>query len=320
MRLTKLAIVLSVVPFLLTSCATMFRGSRPDVEIVSSANVKVEGAGGPAQVYRDEGGIVVHPDVARTDSLRISYGGQSTTVALAKNASGLEILNLLSFGIGFTVDDLSHSWFNYSPVYVTVDSGPSGVTAIHASSTNWLGETPGKRDLHGLLLFGTGYSFQTGSGNNIPFLFSDLVSPLISIQAGIGIDYKKKLELLYLFRSESSYGISSDGETSAEIDGADLCLRWFFQKNLFIQGSYGRGYATSNYYYSEVFDPETGTYTNTNNPSVGFNEAGAAIGWAGDISYIALQYFTGLNSFNLNNYTNIQYHTVYLDFGLNFQL
>jgi len=309
---------------LFAGCATMFHG-KPDLEIVGPPNVQVESVnGGQIQAYRDEGGMILHPNPALTDSIRITYENHSTVVALAKNPSGLELLNYFSLGIGCTVDDLSHSWFNYSPVYVTVDSGSGGVTGISAISTNWLGESNGSRDLHALVLLGVGFSFQLENNGVTPLPFSfginQISSPLINIQGGLGIDYRKQFELFYQVRNEPSYAINSNGN-STEITAADLCLRYFFQKNLFLQGSFGTGYASNYYYYGETYDPATGTYiTNNSNTYPSFNEVGAGIGWAGDISYISLLYFGGLNSFNDENYTNVRYHTVYLNFGLNFRI
>jgi hypothetical protein len=306
------------VSLLFTGCAAMFHG-KPDLEIIGPPDVQVESVnGGPVQAYRDEGGLIIHPNPALTDSLRITYQNYSTTVALAKNPNGLELLNFLSYGIGFVVDDLSHSWFNYAPVYVTLDSGARGVTGISASSVNWTGETPGERKVDALAIFGLGLSFQlTQTGSNpLPFSFGNISTPLISIQGGLGIDYNKQFELFYLVRSESGYALDNNNDESSVINAGDFCLRYFFQKNLFLQGSFGRAYASD--YDNEEYNPVTGSYYTTSSPS--FNEVGAAIGWAGDISYISLQYFGGLTSFNTPDYTNIRYHTVYLNFGLNLRI
>ncbi len=306
-----------------TGCATMFHG-KPDLEIVGPPNIQVESVnGGPLQAYRDEGGMVIHPNPALTDSIRVTYENQSTVVALAKNPSGLELLDVLTYGIGFTVDDLSHSWFNYAPVYVTIDSGSRGVTGISASSVNWLGETPGSRDLHALILLGIGFSFQLSdiAGTPLPFSVDHISNPLINFHGGLGLDYRKQFELFYLLRDEPSYNINTNGESN-EITAGDLCLRYFFQKNLFVQGSFGKAYA-SNYFYDtyETYNPATGTYiTNSSNTYPSFNEVGAGIGWAGDISYISLLYFGGLSSFNTEGYANVRYHTIYLNFGLNFRI
>ncbi len=321
MRSPKLILIAAASASLLfTGCTAIFHG-KPDLEIIGPPNIQVESAsGGPINTYRDEGGLVIMPNPAITDSLRISYENYSTTVALAKNPNGLELLNFLSYGIGFVVDDLSHSWFNYAPVYVTLDSGARGVTGISASSVNWIGEAPGERKVNALLVFGVGLSFQLtqNSGNPLPFSFGNISNPLATIQGGLGIDYDKKFELFYLIRSESGYALNNNNDESAEINAGDVCLRYFFQKNLFIQGSYGRAYA-SDYYSNEIYDPALGEYVPTSsNPA--FNEIGGAIGWAGDISYISLQYFGGLTSFSTPDYTNIRYHTVYLNFGLNFRL
>jgi hypothetical protein len=312
-------LIVACAAMLFTGCANMFH-SKPDLEIVGPPDIQVESVhGGPLNAYRDEGGLVVHSNSALTDSLRITYENYSTSVALAKNPDALEFLNLLSYGIGFVVDDLSHSWFDYAPVYVMIDSGSHGVTGISASSLNWLGEAPGDRKVHALLLMGFGLSFQqTESG--VSFLPGETGYPLGSIQGGLGVDYNKQFELFYLVRSEAGYALDNNADESAVINASDICLRYFFQKNLFVQGSFGRAYA-SDYSYNEVdfYDPVLQEHIPTpSNPA--FNEVGAAIGWAGDLSYISLQYFGGLTSFSTPDYTNIRYHTVYLNFGLNFRI
>ena len=303
---------------LFTGCGTMFHG-KSDLEIIGPPDIKVENAsGGPIQTYRDEGGLVIMPNPALTDSIRLTYGNHSTTVALAKNPSALELLNYFSLGTGCLVDDLSHSWFNYAPVYVRIDSGSTGVTGISASSVNWLGETPGERKVNALVLLGTGFSFQLSQsgGSPLPVSFGDISNLLVNVQAGLGIDYNKQFELFYQIRNEPSYALNNNNSESAEINAGDFCLRYFFQKNLFVEGSFGRAYASD--YYNEEYDPYTSSYISVSNPA--FNEVGGAIGWAGDISYIALQYFGGLTSFNTPDYSNVRYHTVYLNFGLNFRL
>jgi hypothetical protein len=298
----------------------MFHG-KPELDIVGPPNLQVSSTNGsPISTYRDEGGFVIMPNPAITDSLRISYENQTTTVALAKNPSALELLNYFSLGTGCLVDDLSHSWFNYAPVYVRIDSGSHGVTGISATSVNWLGESPGDRKVNALLVLGTGFSFQLSQtgGSPLPISFGNISNLLITIQAGLGIDYNKQFELFYQIRNEPSYALNNNTDESTEINAGDFCLRYFYQKNLFLQGSFGRAYATD-YYSDQIYDPVLGEYIAApSNPS--FNEVGAAIGWAGDISYISLQYFGGLKNFSTPEYSNIRYHTVYLNFGLNFRI
>ncbi len=317
---TPVLLTVVLASMLFAGCATMFHG-KPEVDIVGPPDIQVSSInGGPINAYRDEGGLVIMPNPAITDSLRISYENQTTTVALAKNPNPLELLNVLSYGTGFTVDDLSHAWFNYAPVYVTIDSGVNGVTGISASSVNWLGEKPGERSLDALLILGAGISVQINQSQGIPLPVGveNISNIYLTFQEGLGIDYRKQFELFYLLRSDPVYALANNTNESAEIDAGDVCLRYFFQKNLFVQGSFGRAYVTD-FPDNDSYNPATGTYiTSTATPT--FSEVGAAIGWAGDISYISLQYFGGLSNFSTPDYSNIRYHTVYLNFGLNFRL
>jgi hypothetical protein len=301
-------------------CATMFK-SRQEIEVIGSPDIEVQNVhGGKLPGFSTGEGVIVTPDPSRTDSIKIVYGTKSTTVALAKNLSGWSFLNVFSYGVGFTIDDLNHSWFNYAPVYVTIDSSSRGLEGITASTFNWLGEPPGYERPRLLLTGGVGLTFQsTGGGALWPFGSGDFPTPLVNVQLGIGVDFYKQVELFILARNDFSYPLNNNGEgASAEINTADICLRYFFHKNLFLQGSIGRGSATdfgSDYIIESV---DGVTTQSTSSPS--FNEVGAAIGWAGDISYISLQYFGGLTAFSTPDYSNIRYHTIYLNFGLNFRI
>jgi hypothetical protein len=322
MRLTFFGSLATAILF--SGCAAMFHG-KPELEIVGPPNLEVEAIhGGKLPVHWDyAGGLSVFPDPSKTDSIRISYGNKSTTVMLAKNPSGWELLDLLSYGFAYPIDDLSHSWFSYAPVYVTIDSSARGIDNISASTSNWLGEEPGTKRPRLLLLGGIALSFEeNGDGAPVPFGSGSFPPPVLGLQAGIGVDLYKQFELFYLFRGDFTYPTSSNGYDgpSTQINSSDLCLRYFFAKNFFAQGSFGKAFV-DNYYYSNVGYLPNGPAVYTSSPS--FYEAGAALGWAGDISYIALQYFGGLKSVSLYNYSdvsNFRYHTVYLNFGLNFRL
>jgi hypothetical protein len=300
-------------------CASMFRGKQ-ELEVIGSQNIQVESVhGSKLPGYSTEDGVIVHPDPAKTDSVRIVYGSKSTTIQLAKNPSAWELLDLFTYGVGFPVDDLSHSWFNYAPIYVVIDSGSHGIDSISASTQDWLGDSPGDQRPRLLLIGGLGITFQfNGNGPSFPLGSGNFPYPLIGAQAGIGGDLYKEFELFLLARSDFSYPLASNGEgESTTINSTDLCLRYFFQKNLFIQGSIGRGYATDFGVDGEI-EPIDGVVPNSTSSS--FNEVGAAVGWAGDISYISLQYFGGLSSFNVPDFSNVRYHTIYLNFGLNFRI
>lgn len=312
-------IFLFAVSINLSGCATMFHG-KPELDVVGPPGMQAQSpSGGAMMSYYDGSELILHPDPAHADSLRLTYEGHSTSVALAKNPSALEILNLFSYGIGFPVDDLSHSWFNYAPVYVTIDSSATGLNGISASSLNWLGEQAGSRSLHALIMLGMGGAFQLSPRDGIPLPFgvNRISYPVFTFQTGLGVDYAHAVELFFLFRDDPSYAISSDNNYTSDVSAGDLCFRYFLKNGWFAQGSFGKAYATNNY--SVSFDPLTGMYASSNS-SPSFTEIGAALGWAGDISYISLQYFEGLSSFNTNEFSNIRYHTVFLNFGLNFRL
>ena len=298
-------------PLLLASCATI-HGERQDLKIIGPTDLHVETMRGEElHTLSTTDGLTVFPDPAITDSIRIDYRNHSVTLVLAKNPSVDALIDCLPFGAALFIDDLDRKWFSYAPVYVTYDSSSNNSNSLLASSKNWIGDE-GTRSIHALFLGGIGFAglLSNGSGLPVPLSVNHISTIALNFQAGIGIDYRKQLELFYLFRDEPSYPLSSNDKTTATITAGELCLRYFFRGPFFIQGSYGKGLLSS-------LNSDGDELSTTSS----FSEAGAAIGWAGDISYIALQYNASLSTFNVPIfYEGERYHTIYLNFGLNFQL
>jgi hypothetical protein len=307
------------------SCASIFHGA-PELQIVGPKDVRVEGMAGKNIITKEGGiGIAAFPDPSTTDSVRIIYGSQSTVVGLTKTPTGWVALDILTLGIGFPIDDASHRWFNYAPIYVDVDSSARGVTGISATTRDWFGVNASSPRPQLLVTAGTGFSYLWG-GSTESYSLPQFPSPFLTFQGGLGIDVNKKIEAFYLVRNDLDYPVGDLGyyDGTASIKTSDICVRYFMSKNLYLQGSYGwatvTGFSRDYYYYdyypySNQFGYRPGPFT-----SPTFNEAGAAVGWSGDMSYIALQYFGGLKSFDLPDLANVRYHTVYLNFGFNVRL
>lgn len=245
MHAPKLAMLVGSLAISMVSfgCATLSNNAQ-GLSVIGPPNVKVENVqGGELHSTQDKNGITVYPDPAVTDSVRIVYGSQFTTIALAKNPNTFDLFNAFAFGLPFFVDDMDNKWFNYAPVYVTVDSSANELRGISASSEDWLRESPGLRNIQALLLLGTGFAGQTNATGPIPLPFTGehISTYALTFQAGIGVDYRKTIELFYLFRIEPSYDLSNTVDNSetdietAQIATEDICLRYFFQKNFFLQ-------------------------------------------------------------------------------------
>jgi hypothetical protein len=322
MQRRALFLCLAIGP-LAIGCASIFHGA-PELQIAGPKDIRVETMDGKKIIAKEGGiGVTAFPDPASTDSVRILYGPHSAAVGLTKTPSGWLFLDILTLGVGFPIDDASHRWFNYAPIYVDIDSNANAVS-MSATTRNWFGvnASPSRPQL--LVTAGVGYSYLWG-GSTANYILPQFPSPFLSFQGGLGIDVNKKIEAFYLVRNDLDYPIGNVGyyDGTASIKSSDICLRYFIAKNLYLQGSYGWAtvstFSRDYYYYDYPYGYSYGyPPAPFNTPT--FNEAGAAIGWSGDMSYIALQYFGGLKSFDLPYLTNVRYHTVYLNFGFNVRL
>ncbi|MDP4198987.1 MAG: hypothetical protein Q8922_06550 [Bacteroidota bacterium] len=304
---------------MLSSCGTVFHG-KPRLEIVGPRDAYVEDMGGnklPTYQNNDDShGVYV--DRKRSDSVRIAYAGKETSVALVKQVDVAELFNTATLGVGFVLDDLTNTWFDYAPIYVTIDSNRvHGLQSVNARSDNWFGESRFERSLYFLLTGGTGVTFVTDGGSALQK--GSTTFPALAFQAGLGLDYDFKLEAYILTRAEWAYPISTEQHPeTASLTTLDFCLRYFFAKHYYLQGAIGSASASQDavHYQYVPLDSQDGAGVR----DAGFNEAGVSLGWAGDVSFVSLQYFQGLTPFDLSHSANVRYHTLYLDFGLNLRL
>ena len=308
----KLPIVLALTA--LTGCASIFRSSPPSAQIIGPNGIEVRNEHGqPLLLHHDGDEVFIYPEKGRDDSIAISYQGKTQSIGLARRMSPWILLDLLSYGPGFVIDDASRWWYSYIPVYVHSDSSGN----LDVSSSNWLGEPAARKRPELLLTGGMGIAtvFQSSPAPISEDPFPTLPSFFANFEAGIGVDLYKKVELFYLAQDEPEYDLEPGGNfaPSAEITSQSIAARYFVKDNFFIQSSFGWAYA-------EVDTFGTGTsnqdllYRVYSNP---IPVIGAAIGWAGDISYVALQYSGGTKRFSVDGYESHVYRSIYLDFGLN---
>jgi hypothetical protein len=291
---------------------------NPKLEVYGPKGVQVEDMDGNILPwFEDEVEAGVHLR-RNTDSVRIFYGDKSAVVGLSKKAWSAEPLNIFTYGIGFVLDDLTKTWYNYSPVLVTIDSSRTdGLRGIKATTSTALGEEPGSRRPELLLLGGPSLSFEANGPS--PLGTEGDLFPVTAFQGGFGINFYRMFEVFYMSRMEFSYPLSSERYTgSSAITASDLCVRYFPVKSYFVQAAYGKASIGEDYYYGYYYDL-FGRYRDTPTKTT-IPEVGLGVGWAGDLSYISLQYFTGLSSFDLTDYSKIRYHTIYLNIGLNLRL
>ena len=300
----KLPIVLALTA--LTGCASIFRSSPPSAQIIGPEGISVRNMQGEElPLHHDGTNTFVYPRDGHADSVAIVYRGKTQSVGLAKQANGWMWLDLFA-GPGFIVDDISHSWYSFRPIYVSTDSSGSGSFVV--TSSNWLGESAGKQRPKLLLLLGLGsflgYAHPIGQdyeeNNGEPYL-----AFLYNFQFGAGADFYKKVEVFYLFQNEPEFNLSvGDHTLSSQITSHSIAGRLFVKDNFYMQASLGLAHAAA--------DIGLGTAS-----SKAFPAAGAAIGWAGDISYVALQYSLSTDRFDIADYKSLLYHSAYLTAGLN---
>ena len=296
-------------------CASIFRSTPPRVEIIGPDDIKVSNTHGEhVQGYEEGDERFAKPDPNRDDSLVVSYHGKTHTVALAKQMSPWVVLDLLSYGPGFVIDDMSRWWYSYMPVYVHVDSTGSD---FNLSSQNWLGEPAGTTRPSLLLIGGVGLTPPSE-----PSFFGFLRLPT-KVQGGIGVDFNKTVEVFYLGQDEIEYdlepgttflGIRLFGDQT-EITWQSIAARFFLPKTsgFFVQSSFGWGHATGDTVGTVASNKDQFFSISSNS----FPVIGAGIGWTGDISFVTLQYVAATRRFSIMGYDGVLFHSLYLDFGLN---
>jgi hypothetical protein len=318
-RRPLLAIVLVA---LFAGCATLFRSSLPTVEIIGADSLTTiqSQRGSSVRTFYEDGHLYAEPQEKFDDTLIIRKKGATARVALAKRMSAWLLLDLLSYGPGFFIDDLGHRWYNYEPVYVRSMNEQDSIR-LEATSTNWLGEPAGRKRPELLITGGLGISGAVhpiadgeagallGPANFFPTFY-------IAFEGGVGIDLYKKLELFYFGHDLPGYPITARAnlwDATAEMSSSNMAARYFVYKNWYAQVSYGRAYASIDSF------PSSGPDSNNiiSSYSKPFPLVGVAIGWSGDFSYAALEYVTGTRDFTIQQYGPLPYRIMTLTFGLN---
>jgi len=259
------------------------------------------------------------PDAGRDDTIVISYRGKSHSIGLAKRISPWVLLDLLSYGPGFVIDDVSRWWYSYMPVYVHVDSAASDFSL---ASYNWLGEAAGSTRPSLLLLGGLGMAIHVGPPlPDIAVLLGPQFQFFLKFQGGVGVDFNKAVEVFYLGQDEPEFdltpgksilGINFGDQT--EITTQSIAARVFLPKtNFFLQSSFGWGHGETD----TIGTDPSNKYRFYRLYSNSFPVIGAGIGWAGDISYVALQYAVATRRFSIDGHDDELFHSIFLDFGLN---
>ncbi|GEM_PF-3913541 len=310
MSSAKMFLVVSALAF--AGCGTLFH-TNPRLQVLGPRDAEVQDMQGRRlptyELENDEHGVYLDRHM---DSVRLVYRDKTTTVGLVKWLWSGEIPNLLFLGVGNLIDDMTGTWFNYAPVLVSVDSSRvHGLEGIAATIPNMVGETHHDRALQLLLFGGPGLTFMMNGNKVFPASGSSFPDPELSFQGGFGLDFMHEFEFFYQTRSEANYPVSAGMSTSrSTVTASDFGLRYFVTPHYFVQGMFGQATVDGGYY-PYYYDYYYFGNVSSNLPRLNtFNEAGAAIGWAGDVSYISLQYFSGLTDFNLYDYRGIRYHSI----------
>ena len=302
-------LLLTLVTF--SGCATLFDPSPAGVRVFGPTGIEVENnAGQSIRMYGDSESTYIYPEYGRDDTVVVSYHGLYQATALSRRPAVLTYLNLFNMGIGSVVDDLTHHWYGYNPLYVHVQKLAGRQDSLLVTSRNLLGEASGSSRPELLLVIGTGLSMS--------------VHPVPAEEAGFLLGFTS---ISYDTRFEGGAGILGEDDVAypltagmaggligptADISEISWQARYLFNKRLFVQG--GFGYALTEVDSFDVNSNLIAKYAS----KVPMFEIG--VGLAGDISTIALRYSWSGKPFNIEGYDPIYYRKLWLTFGLNLRL
>jgi hypothetical protein len=236
------------------------------------------------------------------EAVTFQYNNHIRRVELGKSVNPWIFLNFENEGFGFLVDDAANAWYTYEPFSIfsePLSKYPDSETIRAPYREGWYYDF---NRLHLLLTAGWG----VGSG--------------LQGEWGVGIGYHHALDLLYREISANNVTISpllGSGGTSGITVANAVELRAYPIGGLFVDG----GFAHVTISADTIHNP--GTFVNflAYPPwSASFNAILGGFGWAGDISYIELQYFHGLRDYRYFDLPPVRWDNVSVTYGLYLRL
>jgi hypothetical protein len=312
MNLSRLfpSLVILAAAAMLSSCATMFHHGPAEIRISGPDSMKIMtfdstllGVSGHSISQ-----VIIPP--RGTDSVVLLYKGKRHTAYLEKQYNANLWLNILLYGwIGFGVDDLSQTWFDYR--YMTAVRDSNDNLHVYAGSKE---QTDPNDRIRFLLLGGE----VVGWRNVMPATSSTFQLPggsgYLDFEFGGGINLYNQMELFYRTRSsiESNYGYNwAPGvyQSDFSIGGTQGVAVRFIRNRFFLEGSYN--WATvSGYSYDPI------GYGTSNDYSKQIALAGVALGFHGDLTYFSLEYMTEMRPFIVEG-TSYSTRRLTLSYGVN---
>ncbi len=263
---------------LLTGCMTFSRKSLPTAQLAAPVGTRVTDLNGnPLKTWVKDSITYFSTPYHFDNKVKLQYDSADAQVTLSKHIFTWMPVDILSFGAGFLLDDITQKWYSYDPIIATYDSTQR---ILNVTSTNWLGESSRINRISPLIM---------GSLTISPPLLSKNPSPwngqyLFGVELAGGIDINKTYEIF------GSKLYASEGGTSPWI----ISGRFFLVKNYFVELS--GGVLNTDYSVVEI-NPSSNSLSFV--PITGPNVPvfGLGTGWSGDYTFLELRFLTATSQY-----------------------
>ena len=285
---------------ILAGCMTVDRKVPPKAELIAPPGTTVTDQNGKLlRTWSDDSNLYFSPKHGDDKFVSLEYRGDTTKVYLSKHVYPWMVFDLLSFGTGLLLDDITNTWYDYNTVCADYDTSRSH--ALSTASTNWLGESSGY-DRPKLLLLGSLGIVST----SLPQNFGSASNGYVYWDWGAGIDFGRRYDIFY-----SQTGAGNSNVKSPWL----ISTRYFFARHFFAEFSGG---ALNTSYYLIYYVPND-RFNSIFIPGKNVPVLGLAAGWAGDYSYISLHLASSTQQLS-NSSSNLgfsdYYHIIALSYGI----
>ncbi len=278
-------------------CATLFHTNPPKLVIEGPPGIRAFNASGEeVNVHNADSVLTIFPRRGTDDSLIIEYNGMKQGIHLTKKLWGWSLLNSFNVGGGFLLDEATDSWYDYNMIRVTNDT--SG--GIRVTNPSWYGEIATYKRPQLLVISAVGFEFLPSMSGWFNLDFRQ--------EFGIGFDLYQRAELFFHSEGASDIAVPTLGTTIYYASNGGVA-RYFVLPRYFVQGSYDVAKA-----YVIHFSPDVRIVSQP------FRVVGAALGWAGDISFASIRYYRAIEKISFSGYPAAGYQGVVFTFGLNLRL
>jgi len=258
--------------------------------------------GYPISIIQDSDKAFFYARGGDGEAVIFEYKDHIRRVELGKNMNALIFLDYFNDGFGLLVDDATNAWYNYQPFSVFLEplsNRPDSESMRTPYRDGWFYDF---NRPHLLLTAGLG----AGSG--------------LQGEWGVGIGYRHSLDLLYRKISSAEVALNpslGDQNYSGVTVSNVVELRAYPLGGLFLEGGFGRVTISADTIQNRGNNVNFLVYPPWSNT---FSELLGGVGWAGDISYIELQYYHGLSDYRYYDLPPLRWNGVSVTYGLYLRL